>query len=198
MTEGLPRPSRCEPMFWLNLLISAFLHLSVFPPPSYPLQWDTTPRTPTGHWPGDPKFINMGHFFPVCTVYLIHWWPQNLLLIETLRKKVHSEGIDSQKFYLTHKLVVSDRSLVFLQTAKVYWGQQKKYGVKMQPVVFQTSLHGSLEMLQGLHRGERKDKQAGFQGKTPALTRGVLFLWCVCWGFTQDFIWPKKEKKVFF
>ena len=130
--EGLPRPSRCEPMFWLNLLISAFLHLSVFPPPSYPLQWDTTPRTPTGHWPGDPKFINMGHFFPVCTVYLIHWWPQNLLLIETLRKKVHSEGIDSQKFYLTHKLVVSDRSLVFLQTAKVYWGQQKKYGVKMQ------------------------------------------------------------------
>ena len=155
MTEGLPRPSRCEPMFWLNLLISAFLHLSVFPPPSYPLQWDTTPRTPTGHWPGDPKFINMGHFFPVCTVYLIHWWPQNLLLIETLRKKVHSEGIDSQKFYLTHKLVVSDRSLVFLQTAKVYWGLPKWHSVK--EFAFQCRRHRDAGLILGWGRspGER-------------------------------------------
>lgn len=135
----------------------------------------------------------------VCTVYLIHWWPQNLLLTQALRKNVQSEGTDSQKFYLTCKLVVTDSSMVksfyrlsrsVLRVAEETGGQNAQTSSK--PVVFQTSLQGSLEMLQGFHRGQGKDKQARFQGINPASTRVVLLLlWCVYMGFTQDFIWQK-------
>lgn len=164
MPEGLPRPSRCESMFWPNLLISAFPPPLCASPSQLPTSVDTTPHTHTRDWPGDPKFINMGHVFPVCTVYLTHWWPQNLLLIQTL--KVQSEGIDSQKFYLTHKFAVSGRSLVkyLYRQPKCIEGSRRNTGSKCKtpskPVVSQTSLHGSLEMLQDLHRGEREDKQA--------------------------------------